>query len=481
MTISWTDMLGLNATPLAGLPVIASEALAKATLGSADKAKQGFALVGSGHSQGGHTVCEGGISGLTEPMNRVLKHGASVVFQVAGEHFITVEAGATWNVLHAHLAPLGFAPLVHQSSPHFTVGGSLSVNCHGRDPRQGPLSTTVHSIEVLLPNGQVATASPGDAVFKAVVGGYGSARMVLRATLKLTPNIELAQSAQEMSLDQYAQELQKRHDANNWPHLHHGWLNFSSSRLLETVLSVDCQPTQNTQALQEPTLGQDAWVGMEAMRWLWEQHGAQRNAKRDAIWTALNAWFTSQNGTATAPGKTTPGKTQSRTAWLRQSTGFTVRGAKGISTLPATVDMLWEFFVPLPAFQAFVLALKPILKHHQVNLLSSSVRVVQPDQQMDGSVLTHLSYCPTQTMVSIALDFAAVADKNNKGVLEPVAAAGLWVREATDAALELGGSYYLPYYAFATVDQMHLAYPKWLAQKAARLTPFNSRFIAQYL
>lgn len=36
---------------------------------------------------------------------------------------------------------------------------------------------------------------------------------------------------------------------------------------------------------------------------------------------------------------------------------------------------------------------------------------------------------------------------------------GIWTRELIDAVLAVGGAYYLPYQAHATVDQFHRAYP----------------------
>ena len=52
---------------------------------------------------------------------------------------------------------------------------------------------------------------------------------------------------------------------------------------------------------------------------------------------------------------------------------------------------------------------------------------------------------------------------------------GVWTRELIDAALDLGGSYYLPYQLHATDAQFHRAYPRareYFALKA-RLDPAN--------
>jgi len=54
-------------------------------------------------------------------------------------------------------------------------------------------------------------------------------------------------------------------------------------------------------------------------------------------------------------------------------------------------------------------------------------------------------------------------------------AVGVWTRELTDAALSVGGSYYLPYQVHATEEQFLRAYPRageFFALKK-RLDPTN--------
>jgi decaprenylphospho-beta-D-ribofuranose 2-oxidase len=201
MPITIDDSLGLNRVELQSMPIANAPADIANIVDRA--APTSISVVGSRHSQGGHTVANHGVAILTEPMNRVFVNYDASGIAVS----VTAQAGATWNVLHAVLAPLGYAPLVQQSSPHFTVGGSISVNCHGRDPRQGPLSTCVQSMEVLVPGEGQKTTHPGDELFKAVVGGYGSAGIILTATLRIGPNVPMRQQAKEMPLSDYAQKL----------------------------------------------------------------------------------------------------------------------------------------------------------------------------------------------------------------------------------------------------------------------------------
>src|SRR2546422_8803763 len=73
---------------------------------------------------------------------------------------ITVEPGITWRAIQELIDPHGLSVKIMQSYASFTVGGSLSVNVHGRYVGQGPLIGSVRSIEVVLAEGQLAQANP---------------------------------------------------------------------------------------------------------------------------------------------------------------------------------------------------------------------------------------------------------------------------------------------------------------------------------
>lgn len=459
MPMQVADLLGLNELSLANMPIARTPAQ---MLRLVQQANTQVSLMGSRHSQGGHTVVANGTAIITEPMNEVLLKRDAKTGHIQS---VSVEAGTTWNVLHAHLAPLGYAPLVQQSSPHFTVGGSISVNCHGRDPRLGPLSSCIETLEVYLPSAdEVKKLRPTDDLFKAVVGGYGSAAVILRATLKVTSNDLLEQKSQALSLKRYAAEIERRQACDDWPDLHYAWLNFSQADLYQDVLMVDCVRVQDCAPVKEPTLGQDAWLNIELMRWLWDQH-RQKTLDRNALWQTVVAWFKSENG-----------KQQSRTAWLRQAISFTAHRSE------RAADMLQEYFVPLDRLESFVNGLREILYQHEVNLLSSTVRVVQADTDDTGCYpLSYLCYAPAPR-ACIALDFEAPLSKRipTRGRV-PAPSNHEWVDRAIDLAYLHGGSYYLPYYGFASQEQFERLYPYHQKQRAACDSKLSNRFVQTYL
>ncbi|MCE5315899.1 MAG: FAD-binding oxidoreductase, partial [Parachlamydia sp.] len=87
---------------------------------------------------------------------------------------ILVQAGVTWEQIQESVNPNGLAVAVMQSSNIFTVGGSLSVNAHGRDPRFGPMIDSVKRIKMLLSDGSIRWVSRDQdgELFHLAIGGY---------------------------------------------------------------------------------------------------------------------------------------------------------------------------------------------------------------------------------------------------------------------------------------------------------------------
>src|SRR4029453_14450206 len=118
----------------------------------ADAQDPALAICGVRHSMGGQSLLRGGwvldmaeLSGPTlDNTNRVMRVGA----------------GATWREVIPVLNAAGLAPTVMQSNHDFTIGGSLSVNCHGWHTNSPPIAETVQSLLLLNAEGVVLTCSP---------------------------------------------------------------------------------------------------------------------------------------------------------------------------------------------------------------------------------------------------------------------------------------------------------------------------------
>ena len=130
-----------------------------------------ISIGGGRYSMGGQTATEGSLHIDMRRYNRILD------FSPAAKT-ITVQAGTTWRQILEHIDPHNLSLKVMQTYANFTVGGSLSVNVHGRYMGLGPLILSVRSMKVVLADGRIMEASPtkNRDIFSGALGGRGGAQ-----------------------------------------------------------------------------------------------------------------------------------------------------------------------------------------------------------------------------------------------------------------------------------------------------------------
>ena len=133
------------------------------------KASNGpFSIAGARCSQGGQTIVADGV--VID-----MRHLSKIQHLDVHNKTITVQTGATWRDIQKFIDPHNLSIKIMQSYSDFSLGGSLSVNAHGRYIGCGPLIETVRNITILLANGSLIKASrtENEALFRAAIGGYG--------------------------------------------------------------------------------------------------------------------------------------------------------------------------------------------------------------------------------------------------------------------------------------------------------------------
>lgn len=117
---------------------------------------------------------------------------------------------------------------------------------------------------------------------------------------------------------------------------------------------------------------------------------------------------------------------------------------------------LQEYFVPVTQFNAFVKQMAAILQTHSVDAVNISIRHAPADPD------SFLSWAREEVFSFVLYYWQRVGVDDREAV-------GVWTRELINAALLLGGTYYLPYQLHATQEQFSRAYPnarRLLALKA---------------
>ncbi len=141
-----------------------------------------LSIKGSGFSHGGHTLVNNGVQLDLQCLNRIQYDSRN--------RSVSVEAGCIWYDVIQVLHPFGRTVAEMQSYYNFSVGGSISVNCHGRGLEFGSISDTIISLVVMTSSGEILNCSHVENydLFKAVIGGYGLIGIILEANLLTVPN-----------------------------------------------------------------------------------------------------------------------------------------------------------------------------------------------------------------------------------------------------------------------------------------------------
>ena len=313
-----------------------------------------------------------------------------------------------------------------QSYNDFTVGGSLSVNVHGRDIAYGPLVDTVESIKVMLADGRVLTASrtQNRDLFAAAIGGYGAVGVIVEATLSLTTNDKLRRSVMYMTLEDYPSYFLNvikndpnavLHNANLYPN--------EFNHVSSITWSKTDKPLDEERHMQKHR--KFYWVSM-----LEEQ--LIRRLSFLKLWRPSIELERLQDPIV---------------VWRNYEMSHTVRALEPLIRFPTTT-VLQEYFVPVDQLVPFVKGLRDIVTKYNVNMLNVSIRYVPQNKE------TLLTYAPQDS-------FALVCYINIPNVVKKFDFSQLWTQKLIDLALSLGGTYYLPYQLHATSEQLHKAYPRF--------------------
>jgi FAD/FMN-containing dehydrogenase len=390
-------------------------------------------------SVGGGRYSMGGQIAAPDSLHLDMRGLNQVVRFEPGEKRIRVQAGMTWRDIQDVIDPHGLAIRTMQSYSNFTVGGSLSVNCHGRYVGSGPVINSVRAVQLVTADGEVLEASrtQNAEIFRAVGGGYGGLGVVTEVELELDPNRLIERVVHEVALEEYPEFYRRQILPDPRVVLHNAYLappRFDRPRPVSWRLSD--KPATEPERLVPRGLNYAKEKNLfwaltelpfaETIRGIAER---QMLEKRDyVVWRNHEA---SKDVASVSP------RTRVLNTWLLQ-----------------------EYFIPVPNFLPFLRAAARILNAHKVNALNISIRHSPADP------LTLLTWAPAEV-------FSFVLFYKVRTSPEASAMARVWTREMIDAVLANGGRYFLPYRLDATREQFSRAYPEAaeFARLKARLDP----------
>ena len=201
----------LNATRVAEIAASRDAGELRAAVRSAADRGLPVAIAGGRHAMGGQQFCEGGLlvdtTGLRRPLSLDTERG-----------LLEMEAGATWpEVIAATHALAGGAPRwgIRQKqtgADELTLGGSLAANGHGRGLLMAPMVDDVEALTVVTADGELVRCSRDEnaELFSLVVGGYGLFGVVATVTLRLAPRMRLRRLVNVLDVDEAVPAFYRR-------------------------------------------------------------------------------------------------------------------------------------------------------------------------------------------------------------------------------------------------------------------------------
>jgi decaprenylphospho-beta-D-ribofuranose 2-oxidase len=335
---------------------------------AAEKLK--VSIAGKRHSQGGHVFYKDAVVLDMTRFNKILQLDTA-------RKLITVQSGATWEDIQNYANEHGLAVKVQQASNIFTVGGSLSVNAHGRDPRFGPVIETVESFRILLADGRIVRASRSEnrELFSLAIGGYGLFGVILEVDLSLTDNVVYEKRTVELDYGDYLAFFKREVRGNPEVGLHYAWPSIASEGYLRTLL-VSTYYRSNREAEGIFALKEERFIPITRFFLSLSRKG---QAGKDLRWAL-------QRQLGDRPGSS---KLVSRNNAMRPEVLFLEYDS------PTDTDILQEYFVPMERIASFVDALRTTVDAHKVNLLSATIRYVP------GNGEAFLSYAPQDSFAVV--------------------------------------------------------------------------------
>lgn len=381
------------------------------------KERKKIAIAGSQHSMGGHTIYPGGIVINMKGFNQM------EVDTIA--NILTVGSGATWAAIIPFLDKFRRSVAVMQSNNSFSVGGSVSVNCHGWQPNSGPIASTVESFRILTADGIIQTCSRtiNPELFSLAVGGYGLFGIILEIKLKVVPNSSYRMYQYVLPSQNYLQEFEDLVNKKNNIGMAYGRLSIDPDNFLNEAIIAICT-VDSTEPV--PELKANGFPGL------------RRTVFRSSVNSDYGKKLRWRIERMT--GRLSKGKLFSRNQLLNDPVEIYQ------NRQPGYTDILHEYFIPEDSLTRFIEELKKIIPEYKVDLLNITIRNVWQDKD------AFLRYANAEVFGFVMLYNQATTAKA-EGEMKRC------TQKLIDVAVALKGTYYLPYRLHATKEQLNKAYP----------------------
>lgn len=416
------DASGLSSTPIHKHIILKNDpgdaliAAVRAEMKAAKDDNRPFNIGAARHTMGGHAIPRGGHA-VTFDNGHVDPDTSAGTYQT--------HAGARWSDVIATLDPLGWSPKVMQSNNDFGVASTFCVNAHGWPVPFGPMGSTVRSLRMILPSGDLVTCSPRENtdLFNHAMGGYGLFGAIVELEVEMARNTRLHPTFTQLPTSEFSAAF----DAaikDPTVTMAYGRLNVERASFFTQALLVTYRETPDQTDLP-------AAAGSSALA-----HLSSRLYRAQLGSEAIKS-FRWWNETITGPKL--GGGDVTRNSLINEP----------VVTLddrnPDRTDILHEYFVDFDRFNDFVSACQQVIPASYQEFLNVTLRYIAPDTQ------STLSYAPTPRIAAV-MSFSQELTARAEADMQRM------TRKLVDRMIAINGTYYLPYRPHLTTKQLLAAY-----------------------
>jgi len=438
----------LNSTPVAAVVRPGTPSELCAAVKRAKAAGRPISVAGGRHAMGGQQFAAGADHIDTTGLNRILSFDAQ-------RGMVEAQAGIAWprliEGLHA-IQPGRVQPWTiaqkQTGADRMTLGGSLSSNIHGRGLTMAPMVSDIESLVLVDSEGEPREVSRTcePELFSLVIGGYGLFGVVYSVCLRLARRtvvqrgVMLADSHDLPRL--FRERIATGHRYGDFQFaIDHTRADFLRTGILSCYRPVD--PATPVPADQR-ALSADDWLGLLRLAHHDKHEGFRRYSTH---YLATNGQLYHSDTAQLSP--------------YLDDYHHALDGGCGS-------EIIGEHYVPLDALPEFMGAAAEVLRGHRADVIYGTVRLIRRDQE---------SFLPWARADSACVVLNLHTPHTPAGIDQTAGA----FRAVIDAAIDVGGSFYLTYHRFATRRQLlacHPRLPEFLSLK--RAYDADGRFDSQW-
>ncbi|MED3564518.1 D-arabinono-1,4-lactone oxidase, partial [Bacillus xiapuensis] len=263
--------------------------------------------------------------------------------------------------------------------------------------------------------------------FKDVLGGYGLFGVILDVELQVTDDEVYEILTKKVSVEEfpnYVHILRENPDVK----MAYARISVAPKTLMDSMFVVEYHRTKKTltESLRNLKEDQQPFLTYSLLNL-----SRKTSFGKDWLWELQEKYFLFLNKSLI-----------SRNNAMRSESDFLLYKNQ------KNTDTLQEFFVPIDEYPSYIKDMKAFLINDDINLLNFTIRYVSKDD------LSMLSYAKTDMIALVALF-------NHGKQKQDVEKAQKSIQKMIDITLSHNGTFYLPYYPYATKKQLLESYPNF--------------------